>query len=260
MANAAAWAAETGSGTATANAVVVGRSGIGAATSTFSNGVIISGSLSGSVSDYSRTVVEAQTIGSVGQAATPLSAATGLQAVAFATALPQAGDLNSLLAGNTNVSAAGVNAANALAIVTLGGAYPLPSGTGSSVTYIATATFTLGAFTPGTLEVGFLSAVATGFDNLSFQVLVGGSTVIDQNFSTLASAQSYFQDQALSLGAFSGNTTSSIDLGFTSHTAADSFAGQLVLADVPEPGTLWITILGSALILPLSRRLKSLGR
>jgi hypothetical protein len=198
----------------------------------------------------------AETVLSIGQAATPLLSATGIQAVAFATGSPLASDVNTALSGMTTVTAAGINSTDAIALMVLGGAYST-SGTGSAATFTSTISFTLGSFSAGTLKIGFLSTAAAPFhstDSLTF-TLLGASTPINQTFITLSSAQTYFKDNAVSLGAFNGNTTITIQLTFTGDLAGDMYDTQFILADVvPEPSPAWLLLFGCVPLFIVRRR------
>jgi hypothetical protein len=109
------------------------------------------------------------------------------------------------------------------------------------------------------LKVGFLDTDEAGdpFDTLTFKILLGSSTVVNTSFGTLSAAQAYFQDEAVSLGAFSGSTTVDVQWALTSHTAGDMYDAQFVLADVaavPEPSSVWLLVAGCVCPFALRRR------
>jgi hypothetical protein len=247
-ANATATADVTGAGVAQATATALGASGTAMSVSIASGGAFLSGTVTGSA-PASPNGDSALTTFSVGQVATPLMTGSGVQAVAFFTGSPLASDVNAALAGKTNVTGAGISAANSIALVVMGGAYAT-SGSGSAATFGSTIKLTLGSFQGGTLKIGFLGtdAAAHPFDSITFTLSIGGATPINQSFSTLLAAQNYFQNQVVSLGGFSGDTTLAIQWSLTSHTAGDMYDAQFVIADVPEPGDAWLLLFAAPLL------------
>jgi hypothetical protein len=71
---------------------------------------------------------------------------------------------------------------------------------------------------------------------------------VNQTFGSFAPANTYFTDNALSLGSFSGNTTVDFEFTFTSANSADSYDAELVVADVPKPGTVWMVVMAGGVI------------
>jgi hypothetical protein len=151
-----------------------------------------------------------------------------------------------------------------LGLVSLGGLYPTVA-SGASTTFIGSAAYT---FDPtllgGDLVVGLLDGQATGsgFDSLAFQILVNGAPVVQQDFTSVPSALTYFDDDVLDLGAVTalgvdplGLLDVEFDLDVTAHNPGDGFAIDLAFAEVPEPSSLGlfgtaiavaITLLGTA--------------
>lgn len=198
-----------------------------------------------------------------------------LQAYSVATGLPSAAFVSAAVAGNPNVAAAfasdGVLGAGAM-----GGAYRT-DGPAVSRVYLSTLDFTFdtGAFAaPGNLQLGFYDEISfgSGFDALLLRVLFEGQTVIDELFTTLAAAHTYFDDKVLNLGAFALGDM--LDLNFVfaleSDQPGDGFgvaflfgADTAVVApppseppptSVPEPPTLLLLASSYGLLLLLRRR------
>ena len=89
----------------------------------------------------------------------------------------------------------------------IGANYPSDGG-GESQTFGATATFDL--FYQGDLLLGLIDDQQTGFtdglgfESLEFYVIANGVEVLDQTFSTLLAAESFFQDDVINLGSSFG--------------------------------------------------------
>ena len=87
-------------------------------------------------------------------------------------------------------------------------------------------------------------ASGAGFSSLTFEVLVGNSTVVDQNFTSLSAAQAYFSDDALDLGTITSgvaNSTVEVEFDLTASTNGSGFGEDFVLGAAAPcycPGTL----------------------
>jgi hypothetical protein len=196
-----------------------------------------------------------------------------LQAYSFATGLPSAAFVSAAVTGNPNVAAAfasdGVLGAGAM-----GGAYRT-DGPAVSRVYLSTFDFTFDtdAFAaPGNLRLGFYDEISfgSGFDALLLRVLFEGNTVIDELFTTLAAAHTYFDDKVLNLGAFALGDM--LDLNFIfaleSDQPGDGFGVAFLFGadtaavapppslptSVPEPPTLLLLASSFGLLLLLRRR------
>jgi hypothetical protein len=131
-------------------------------------------------------------------------------------------------------------------------------GSGSAVTYEATATFDFSKSIEA-LDLKNFVADSTGiaFDSLELLV-VPGTTQIEKTFSTLAGAETYFSAHpTISLGAIPAGQSIEIEymLGYNSGTSAapgDGFGFTYDLVDppvgaaVPEPSTWAMMALGFA--------------
>ncbi len=138
-------------------------------------------------------------------------------------------------------------AANAAIDAQLGGANAMFFGYGTQgatattaasgpQTLTSTEQFTLnGAAADGDLIVGLVgnTSFGTGFTSLTFTVAVGPTQVENQHFDTLASAQAFFSDNALDLGAIpeTDGLLVSLSLTLVSSTGGDGFAEIFLLGD-----------------------------
>ena len=99
--------------------------------------------------------------------------------------------------------------------------------------------------------LGYVSALGTGAGlavaHQPFTVLAGATTILDQTFSSIAAADSFFDDQVINLGSSYGP---GVDLTFTYTLAADGPGGYgldfVVGGAVPEPSTWAMTLVGFA--------------
>jgi hypothetical protein len=71
----------------------------------------------------------------------------------------------------------------------------------------------------------------TGFSILDFTVDIGGTQVVNEHFTTLASAMTYFTDDAVDLGAISqiSNLTVNFTFDLFTSTVSDGFGEQFLL-------------------------------
>ena len=94
-------------------------------------------------------------------------------------------------------------------------------------------------------ETGFAGGV--GFKSIEFTSPPTASTILDQSFTSLADAASFFQDQVIDLGASYGPR---IDLTFAYTLTADGPGGYgvdfAVGGAVPEPSTWAMMVVGFA--------------
>jgi hypothetical protein len=105
----------------------------------------------------------------------------------------------------------------------------------------------------GHLILGLLGnqALSTGFSSLQFSVDVDGAQVLDKDFTSLASAESYFSDQALDLGTVSdsaANLTVSVNFDLTSTASQSGFAEDFVIGTTARNGPPGITAPATATV------------
>ena len=112
---------------------------------------------------------------------------------------------------------------------------------------------------PGTLEIGLTDPRPSGegFSSLNFQIQVNGVTRANETFANLASANSYFTDNVLSLGAFPiGMSTINALLQVTTIGASDGYNVEFLVANlspIPEPTSIAL-MAGAVLALGSFRR------
>jgi hypothetical protein len=125
------------------------------------------------------------------------------------------------------------------------------AGLGSSLAYQQSASFTLyGGSTPFLLDLTGSNSLGTGFDSALLQVFDNGNLVVNQSFSTLASAQAYFANQFLNIYLASGFNT--VQLSFSEMmSGAEGFSFDYASASVsttPLPDSLPLFATGLGLI------------
>ena len=122
----------------------------------------------------------------------------------------------------------------------------------------------------GDLLVGLLdnSLTSQGFTSLEFSITEDGSTKIDQTFTTVAAAASYFSDHVLDLGTFVAEPALDLvfDFTFTTGSSPGRFGEDFLFGAassvpitpppgaVPEPACLSIFGLAGAAVLARRRR------
>ena len=243
-----------GTGLATANAT--GTSGTAKASAASAGGFTalnLSTQSTAPVSGTSRAQAEAGTA----SPALDASHAIGLQSAVLATATPKIADVQNFFAGNPHAQSTftlGDNsspsaASDVLGLVTMGGGYS-DNGIGSH-TYTSSASFTLDMSLlfnpPKELMVAFLdnNTLGNGFDTMTFQITRENALVLDKTFTTVADAQSYFNDALVDLGSndptnISGNLDLAFSLSLTSATSGAGFAFDLAFGN-GTPGPVGLT-------------------
>ena len=162
----------------------------------------------------------------------------GVQAVAYGTVNPSAGDLAALQSENwtrhwaTNSSNQAVFVSSAPEVVGVGlmGAMNTVAQwgvTGAAEDLVSQLTFNYGQMVDH-IAVGLLnpSYAGNGFDSLTFTATQGATTVLSQSFTDLNSAYSYFNDNVLTLNSPNGVGTTQVTFTLNLHTATggDGFA------------------------------------
>ena len=135
-------------------------------------------------------------------------------------------------------------------------------GTGPSLTYQESATFTFNNAFGGPFAIDLLSnaSLGNGFDSALFQIFDNGNLFQSQSFNDLASAQAFFSNNLIFFQFGAGqnniqlvfNETMSSGQGFSFNYAA---AGGV--SAVPEPSTWAMLLLGFAGIGFMAYRRKS---
>jgi hypothetical protein len=170
----------------------------------------------------------------------------------FATGLPNAAFVSSILASNPNIDAAlGTGQAAVFGAGVLGGFF-VSSSTGSQ-TYQDSIDWTINPTNlSGHLVAGLIAnqTFGSGFSSLQFSVNVGSTQVVNDTFTTLASAQSFFDDQALDLGSFATSANLAVDFNFKLVTSSSGagFGADLLLATTGGHGSPIITAPASVVI------------
>ncbi len=165
------------------------------------------------------------------------------QAVALETAAPDAASTTAVLAANANIKTAFGASPEFFAIDELGGAYAKSGGTAPQTT-TETVNLTVDLTQLASrqnLVAGFYNAteLGAGFTSLTFTLTGDGTSLVNKTFTTLASAQAFFSDTAMSLGSLStgalgGNILTLVaTFSITTDAAGSGFYAQMILGDPP---------------------------
>ncbi len=200
---------------------------------------------------------------SVGQPAPAASLASGLQSASFLTAMPATSDSLAALAQHSiakdfNVDGQGSGPqSDALGLVVLSG---FSSGSTNSQTYSASASEVIDISklpSPQHILLGLLdpTSAGNGFDSLHFRATINNVTAIDQTFTDLSSALTYFSDHTVDEGPTMAGADGMLHLSWQldlTSTPNEGFGTDFIVANstvdsaaTPEPGTL--SLLGCAL-------------
>ena len=175
----------------------------------------------------------------------------GQTAYAFAVGAPGKAYATSLIGSAGAVADALLGPRDAVFGAAILGANYAPDGGGESHTYSATTTFDFGY--RGDLLLGLIDNQETGFDSglgfqsMDFYVIADGAKIDDWTFTSLAAADSFFQDQVIDLGSTFGPD---VGLTFGYDLVVDGSGGYgfdlAVGGTVPETSTWSMMALGFA--------------
>lgn len=205
----------------------------------------------------------------VAQSDAVAAASSGYTSVSQVVLLPDATTVSQAFAGNSNV-ASNFNlngGSDMLALMTIG---DLQDGTMTSNAFRHTMrmSFDMAQLsTQQNLMLAFMNPVVfgSGFDSMTFQVSLENQLVVNELFTDTGSALSFFSDNTLDVGAWSGALFGDMDLLFSTTfnilSAGDGFffdvaAGNSTLGSgvVPVPAALWLFASGFIAIVGVARR------
>ncbi len=180
----------------------------------------------------------------------------GVNAGVLATKRPLGSDVLLALASNPNASAIFADASNVYGLVAQGASVSDDSSfTTNSITLSSTADFSIDLSdlpSDENLIIALLDSAADGggFDVLDFEVTVEGNLVVDEQFTDLAAALAFFNDNVIDLGALDVLVSDGIldivfDMDLTSNDPGDGFRYDLAFGNaIPEPSTALLLALG----------------
>jgi hypothetical protein len=165
-------------------------------------------------------------------------------AYAFSTAFPNKAYASSLIGGAGSVAGALLKPGEVVFGTAILGANYATDGVGETLTYSAISTFDFGYRGDVLLGLicdqqnGFIGGL--GFQSLEFYVLADGVKTLDKTFTSLAVADTFFQDQVIDLGSTLGpNVDLTVGYNLVAN-GAGGFGFDLAVGDpVPEPST-WV--------------------
>jgi len=209
----------------------------------------------------------------VSQPAPAVADASGKEALAFATGLPNAADVTTVLAGNPNATATfSASGTQALGLMHMGGGYA-GNANGASRTSTATVDFNLDVTKVATkqfLTFAFLDPAVSGsgFDSLRFRVNreFAATAQLDMTFLAAADAMTFFNDHMVSVGNWTGVSADNIlDIQIifdvTSNDAGAAFNTNFLVgnatpitAAIPEPSTYVLFAFGLLGMAVITRR------
>jgi hypothetical protein len=144
--------------------------------------------------------------------------AAGLAGAAFISAHPLVSDYNSLTAATPAIRTAFGGVSGALGIVELRSTSPSTVPADAVVYHTSVSSGLIATrFSSGDgLVVGLVSPLVTGsgFGELNFQFYREGELQLDQTFTTVAAAQTYFTDHVLNLGSLATDNDGTLDIEF----------------------------------------------
>ncbi len=188
------------------------------------------------------------------QAAPDRSAAQGLQAASFFTAMPLSSDVRKAATGSLSTSKLVTEGATSLVLGTIS---MVTSEIESSQRVFAKADFSIdqnlgSTATPIKLALFNPQVTGSGFDKLTVLISISTRLVQSLTFTDIASAYAYFDDHVFDLGKFvpgSSKETFSFIFGIESNDSNSGFAFDYMVVAVPEPGTIALIILAGCVAL-----------
>jgi hypothetical protein len=241
----------TGVGRGTATATAIGQGAHGGKVSAIAIGQGVSGtadatastSLSGSLVTAAESQASAPVAGTstslarsaIGQGRISAPAFVTDQSEAQITAEPTSADVNSILTANSNISAAFSTTPTYFGVAELGGVYS--TSVSGSETETSSVQMTVDLTKAGTLHdllIGFYggTSAGAGFTSMSLDVKVNG-TDHKLNFTTVAAANTFFQDHAKDYGLLSG-TSLQLDISLSiTESAAGGYDFGMLIGDPP---------------------------
>jgi hypothetical protein len=168
---------------------------------------------------------------------------------------PNTAAVNALLTGHSAL-ATSLSGATVVGAGVMGSSYGGTAGSGTAHVFSGSAAFNYSFDSPYSLSLGFLgmNAFNGGFDSLEFTVVNNGSTIYSHTFTTLADATSFFTDQTLGLGTFSGGLNMLVEYDLTASSARGmDFSYLVATAPVPEP-EIWALMLVGLGMLGIAKR------
>jgi hypothetical protein len=166
----------------------------------------------------------------------------GAETYGNGTLVPLLADVTALQAGNPNNQAVFTGPSMPFALGTLG----VVNLSGAAEDY--SSSFNLAFDQPMSVYLGLLNPTSTGggFDTLELTVVLDGNTLVDEQFTDLATATAYFTDHVLNTPLMGSDMT--INMQVTSHISGDGFGFDLEVAPVPEPSTVALVLLSLILL------------
>jgi len=174
-----------------------------------------------------------------------VSGPASASASASVTALPDEADAAALIGDASDVANALLGPRDVIfgtSVLRASGGFDVPQGSGA---YSASSTFDLAY--RGDLLLGLIDAeFDDGFQSMEFTITANGVEIVDSTFRSLAVAESFFHDDVLDLGSYSGP----VDLAFGYTLVADGPGGFgfdfAVGGAVPQAPTWAMMLIGFA--------------
>jgi hypothetical protein len=237
-ANATANTTSIGSITGVANANSTGSAGTALAQSTALDPAVTSQRVAANASAPSNIgTVSTQTMATVagGWFGSPTNSSNGQTSYAQAMGSPTAAVQSAIVNSSTPNTQAALAGSSIFGAGVLGANYTASSG---SVQYTASSEHVYNLSGSNTITIGLLNYGGNStlaLSSLSFTVKEGSTTLLTDSFSTLAAAETFFNDDPLSLGKVTGPVDLTLSYQLTENQPG-GFGVSYVLADAPAGG------------------------